>query len=85
MTVQPHHPLAELIAVKLHGIESVPVEEQRKMKNRAIRAAVEYYQSHNIASPKSIICPYCELRLICANNVIKHGDLCVEATSRLRE
>jgi len=44
MTVKGNHPLAEIIARKLFGIESVPKAEQGKMVNRAIKAAVEYHE-----------------------------------------
>ena len=40
INVKPNHPLAELLAKKLFGIEGVPVKEQTKMVNRAIKAAV---------------------------------------------
>lgn len=42
--VKGNHPLAEIIAKKLFSIESVPAAEQRKMVNRACKAAVEYNQ-----------------------------------------
>jgi TolA-binding protein len=45
MTVKGNHPLAEVIAKKLFGIESVPPEEQRKMVNRAAKAAVEWHEA----------------------------------------
>ena len=37
------HPLAEIIQKKLFGFESVPHKEQRKMINRAIKAACKYH------------------------------------------
>ena len=40
--VEPNHPLAEILAKKLIGIEVVPQEEQRRMVKAAIRAAVEW-------------------------------------------
>jgi len=45
MTVKGNHPLAEIIARKLFCIESVPVAEQGKMVNRAIKAAVAYHEA----------------------------------------
>lgn len=44
MKVQPNHPLAEIIACKLFGIEIVPDKEKRKMVNRAIKAAINYHE-----------------------------------------
>ncbi|MDI9433103.1 MAG: hypothetical protein QM570_15410 [Planctomycetota bacterium] len=41
--VQPHHPLAEVLGKKLCGIEAVPRDEQSRMVQRAICAAVEYH------------------------------------------
>jgi len=38
------HPLAEIIAKKLFGIESVPPEEARKMVSRAAKAAVKWHE-----------------------------------------
>jgi hypothetical protein len=40
MNVPPNHPLAEILAKKLFGIEVCPVGEQKKMVHRAIKAAV---------------------------------------------
>ena len=43
--VKGNHPLAEIIAKKLFGIESDwPAAEKRRMVNRACKAAVEYNQ-----------------------------------------
>lgn len=41
-SVKPNHPLAEILAKKLFGIEIAPKKEQTKMVNRAIKAAVEW-------------------------------------------
>ena len=38
------NPLAEIISCKLFGIETVPAKEQRKMVNRAIKAAISYHE-----------------------------------------
>ena len=54
MTVKGNHPLAEIIARKLIGIESVPSAEQRKMVNRAVKAAVEYHEAE-LESKRKII------------------------------
>ena len=43
MNVKGNHPLAEILAKSLLGIESVPREHQKKMVNRAIKSAVEFY------------------------------------------
>jgi len=45
ISVEPDHPLAEILAKKLFGIEGVPIKEQRKMVSRAIKAAVEFHES----------------------------------------
>lgn len=37
------HPLGELLCKQLLGIETVPKEEQVKMKQRAIKAAIKMY------------------------------------------
>ena len=42
ITVEPNHPLAELLARKLLGIEGVPVKEQTRMIARAIREATKW-------------------------------------------
>lgn len=42
VTVKPNHPLAEILARKLFGIEGAPQKEQTKMVNRAIKAAVAW-------------------------------------------
>lgn len=43
--MEPNHPLAELLAKKLMGIEVVSPQEQRKMVHEAIRAAVAFYEA----------------------------------------
>ena len=42
MTVKGHHPIAEIVARKLSGIETMPPEVTRTMVNNAARAATEY-------------------------------------------
>lgn len=42
--VKPHHPLAELLAGLLSGIQTVPLKEQTRMKNTAIREAVKWHK-----------------------------------------
>ena len=44
MNVKGNHPLAEIIAKKLFGIESVPKEEQMRMISRAISSAVRWHE-----------------------------------------
>lgn len=46
MEVKDNHPLAEIIAKALFGIETVPAEEQRRMVNRACKAAVWWYKTN---------------------------------------
>ncbi len=43
MNVKGNHPLSEIIAKKLFGIETVPPREAAKMVSRACRAAVEWH------------------------------------------
>lgn len=40
------HPLAEVIAKKLFGITGVPANEQKRMVNRAIKAAVKWHEEN---------------------------------------
>ncbi len=49
MNVKPHHPLQELLAKLLFGIEVVPAKEQRKMVNRACKEAVKWHESQTRA------------------------------------
>ncbi len=37
------HPLGDLLCKRLFGIENVPIVEQVKMKRRAIKAAMKFY------------------------------------------
>lgn len=41
--VKPHHPLQELLAQLLHGIETVDVKQQRRMVSRACREAAKWH------------------------------------------
>lgn len=42
ISVNPHHPLAEILGRKLLGIEAVPLKEQGRIVNEAIKAAVKW-------------------------------------------
>ena len=44
MNVKPHHPLMELLAKLLFGIETVPAEERKRMANRACREATQWHK-----------------------------------------
>ena len=44
MKVKGNHPLAELLAKHLLGIETVPKNYQKRMINRAIKAAVKWHE-----------------------------------------
>lgn len=46
MSVKGNHPLAEILAKKLFGINQVPDKERTKMANRAVKAAIEYHEKH---------------------------------------
>ena len=46
MKVSGNHPLAEVIAKQLSGIESVPKEYQKKMVNRTAKKAVEFHEAN---------------------------------------
>lgn len=41
--VPSHHPLQELLAKMLHGISCVPIDEQRRMVNRACKEAAKWH------------------------------------------
>ena len=45
INVQPQHPLVELLAQRLFGITTVPAPEQRRMVQRACKAAAEYHDA----------------------------------------
>ena len=73
--VKPHHPLTELLAGLLSGIQVVPLKEQTRMKNRAIREAVKWHKDQikkmtwwindmerDIWAEKGV-CPECHRRL----------------------
>lgn len=44
MIVKGNHPLVEILARKLSGIEGVPPEYQRKMVSTAIKEAIKYHE-----------------------------------------
>jgi len=46
LTVKGNHPLAEVIACALFSIETVPVAEQKRMVNRAAKAAVKWHEEN---------------------------------------
>ena len=48
------HPLAEILAKALFGIESVPKKYQRRMVTKAIKEAVKYHDN-TVAELKEII------------------------------
>jgi hypothetical protein len=56
MRVKGNHPLAEILGKKLLGIEIVPKDEQVKMVNRAIKAAVEWVNSNQ--DDIKLVCEY---------------------------
>ena len=43
MNVKPHHPLQELLAQLLFGIETVPVAERKRMVNFACKEAAKWH------------------------------------------
>lgn len=75
MHVKPHHPLQELLAKLLFGIEGVSVVEQRRMVNRACREAVKWHEAQTKIMRQWIkdmeidirgengVCPECNTRL----------------------
>jgi len=76
------HPLAEILAKKLLGIEGVPKKEQSKMVAKAIKAAVEFYdnklQQKDIADAKQCDNFKCVFEGECRNwniceGFIQHG------------
>ena len=52
--VQPHHPLQELLAQLLSGIETVPAKEQRRMVNRVCKEAIIWHENH-VSKMKSLL------------------------------
>jgi len=44
MNVKPHHPLTELLAKLLFGIETVPAKERKRMVNRACKEATKWHK-----------------------------------------
>ena len=48
MQVKGNHPLAEIIAKKLFGINVVPPQERDKMVQAAVHAAVDYHESRTV-------------------------------------
>lgn len=54
MKVKPHHPLAELLAQLLFGIETIPAKQQRRAVNAVCKAAVKYYED-NVKDMKSLL------------------------------
>ena len=47
INVSAPHPLAELLARKLSGIETVPKKEQSRIVHVAIKAAVKWHEENN--------------------------------------
>lgn len=45
MIVKGNHPLSEIIAKCMSGIQSVPKEYQQRMINRACKKAVEWHEN----------------------------------------
>jgi len=66
MKVKQNHPLAELLAKKLFGIECVPKEEQTKMVQKTISEVVKWYEDKKHFTD-------CEIRMI---EKFKHGIAC---------
>ena len=55
MNVKGNHPIAEILAKKLSGIETVPPTEQKQMVSRAVKAAVEYHEREKDQIVKDIV------------------------------
>ena len=64
MRIKGNHPLAEILGKKLLGIEIVPKDEQAKMVNRAIKAAVEWANSNQV-----------DIKLVCKHVLKEHEAL----------
>lgn len=52
VSVEPNHPLAELLAQKLMGIEAVPTKEQSRMVAEAIREATKWARGLEIENKR---------------------------------
>lgn len=75
MRVKPNHPLSELLAKLLFGIETIPVKQQRLAINRACREAAKWHKSEVLRMKSWIkdmekdlvtndgVCPECGQRL----------------------
>ena len=56
MEVKGNHPLVEILAKNLFSIETVPPREQRKMVNRAIKAAVAWAKNNKAVEREQAKC-----------------------------
>ena len=83
MHIKFHHPLQELLAKLLHGIETVPPKEQKRMLNRACREVVKW-DTKQVRQMKSwiidmekhmYICPECGMNLMDLNDHAKNCEL----------
>lgn len=75
ISVKPHHPLKELLAKCLLGIQVVPVKEQGRMVNYACNDAVKWHEDkvnimkqwiknmEKILIDSDSVCPQCDERL----------------------
>lgn len=75
MRVKPNHPLAELLAQLLFGIETIPAKCQKRAINRACREATKWHKAEVLRVVdwikdmekylviKDAVCPECDRRL----------------------
>lgn len=81
MHIKSNHPLQELLAKLLHGIEGVSAKEQKRMVNRACREVVKWHKEQieqmrlwiRDMETRVYICPECEMALMNFNG---HDDDC---------
>ena len=64
MNVKGNHQLAEVLSRKLFGIGNVPKDEQERMINRAIKAAIEWHtvETVNLINSNATLTPIYEAK-----------------------
>ena len=81
MKVKAHHPLQELIAQFLSGLEIVGSKEQRRMVNRACREAVKWHEE-KVKSMDGLL-QGCKIAIECFGD--EEGDMAALALADIRD
>ena len=81
------HPLAESVAKKLFGIESVPVQEQKAMVYRAVMHIEEYIKSKDHAVENETIdsCAFKIYQMISLRISVVERDILRKAIKKIKE